>query len=233
MTTAPSLPFNQQVYTMTCANDDGAIRTAVHVSTTAQTSDIPDIIDTLYQRLAARGYHTWLYDHATNTRTDRQGLVDGTTIPVLRDLIDAVEASERTAFDPYSLAMPDEITVSARAYTALLTYVSLIAGIVPEGQLLPEVQLLDDDAIAALLGVPTTEPVWAERERFKGMTAEEVYDALSEVFPASMTDDDMTQRANEILSGGDGPEDEAEWATPADVMDLLAGQPDVPPTEEA
>ena len=199
MTTEPSLPFNQQVYTMTCANDDGAIRTAVHVSTTAQTSDIPDIIDTLYQRLAARGYHTWLYDHATNTRTDRQGLVDGTTIPNLRDLIDAVVRSEVHILNP---ALVGESVVETTRLDALLNYCRLIAGIVPEGQRLREVPLTTDDDLAAILN-PTT------------------------------TDAEFTRHINAILTGGDGPEDEAEWATPADVMDLLAGQPDVPPAEEA
>ena len=199
MTTEPSLPFNQQVYTMTCANDDGAIRTAVHVSTTAQTSDIPDIIDTLYQRLAARGYHTWLYDHATNTRTDRQGLVDGTTIPVLRDLIDAVVRSEVHILNP---ALVGESVVETTRLDALLNYCRLIAGIVPEEQQLREVPLTTDDDLAAILN-PTT------------------------------TDAEFTRHINAILTGGDGPEDEAEWATPADVMDLLAGQPDVPPAEEA
>ena len=142
MTTEPSLPFNQQVYTMTCANDDGAVRTAVHVSTTAQTSDIPDIIDTLYQRLAAQGYHTWLYDHATNTRTDRQGLVDGTTIPVLRDLIDAVVRSEVHILNP---ALVGESVVETTRLDALLNHCRLIAGIVPEEQQLREVPLLPPD----------------------------------------------------------------------------------------
>lgn len=218
----PSLPFNRQVYTMTCANDAGAVRTAVHVSTTAQTSDIPDLIDTLYQRLAAQGYHTWLYDSAVNTRTDQRGLVDGTTIPVLADLIADVERAYETDDSEQNL-LEERVSTTRRSLDALLTYCRLIAGIVPEDQRCDEVRPFDDDAIAALFGpdVINVRLVETDPQDLKGLPT-----IIDEAGDTKAIYDALWNETRAVNPGwtkdtGEGYEDPAEWATPEDVRELL------------
>lgn len=201
-------PYSQQVSTMTCTDAAGEVRHIVRTTTDLQTDDIPALMDEMYETLARQGFDQWVHD-STIARLVQPVIIPPThrvDAPRLADLLAAVTLS--TGPLPFTT---DDVMVNADALEALVSYVRLLTGQVTAPHMVNPHAPLDDDEITAILHTGTDKDVTVALNTLL---------AAPPLPPAIPT-------PQEIMDAFD----EVDWATPDDVRDLLAGQPDLPTYE--